>query len=163
MEIALLDPARVAEVAELHRITAGDLVQRFGTGPWKRGAGGAGIARALTRGKVLVGTVEGAVVASLTLSTQKPWAIDPGYFHVSHSPIYLTDMVVHPRHQRTGLGRTLLEAAAALGRVWPGDAIRLDAYDAAAGGGGFYRKCGYTEVGRKVYRGTPLIYYELLL
>ena len=32
-----------------------------------------------------------------------------------------------------------------------------------AGAGGFYARCGYTEVGRAVYRDAPLIYFELLL
>jgi hypothetical protein len=48
-------------------------------------------------------------------------------------------------------------------REWPADAIRLDAYDGASGGGPFYRKCGFTEVGRTVYRSTPLVYFEYLL
>jgi len=39
----------------------------------------------------------------------------------------------------------------------------LDAYDTAAGAGEFYRKCGFEEVGRVIYRGTPLIYYQMLL
>jgi len=39
----------------------------------------------------------------------------------------------------------------------------LDAYDAQAGAGEFYRKCGFEEVGRVIYRGTPLIYFQLLL
>jgi hypothetical protein len=39
---------------------------------------------------------------------------------------------------------------------WPAQAIRLDAYDAAAGAGGFYATCGYRETGR--VRGTPLVY-----
>jgi hypothetical protein len=43
------------------------------------------------------------------------------------------------------------------------DAIRLDAYDGAVGAGAFYAKYGFKEVGRVVYRGTPLIYFELLL
>jgi hypothetical protein len=48
-------------------------------------------------------------------------------------------------------------------RAWPGDAIRLDAYDAEAGAGKFYAKCGFRERGRVVYRKTPLIYFELIL
>jgi hypothetical protein len=39
----------------------------------------------------------------------------------------------------------------------------LDAYDAAAGAGRFYARCGYQERGRVVYKGDPLIYFELLL
>ena len=39
----------------------------------------------------------------------------------------------------------------------------LDAYDGAAGAGRFYAKCGFLEVGRKTYRGVPLVYFELML
>lgn len=43
------------------------------------------------------------------------------------------------------------------------DAIRLEAFDADAGAGGLYRQCGFTEVGRASYRGTPLIYFEMFV
>ena len=33
---------------------------------------------------------------------------------------------------------------------------------APAGAGEFYRKCGYTHVGGKSYRGVPLLYFELM-
>ena len=72
-------------------------------------------------------------------------------------------MAVAPTMQRKGVGRALLKHAAAVAREWPGDAIRLDAYDAAAGAGRFYARCGYREVGRVIYRTVPLIYYEFLL
>ncbi len=48
-------------------------------------------------------------------------------------------------------------------RAWPADAIRLDAYDAKAGAGEFYAKCGLREVGRAKYKGNPLIYFEWIL
>jgi GNAT superfamily N-acetyltransferase len=44
------------------------------------------------------------MVASLTLSKRKPWAIDKKYFSPSKNPLYLTAMAVDPRHQRKGLG-----------------------------------------------------------
>ena len=81
-------------------------------------------------------------------------------FTLCRKPLYLTDMAVHPHMQRNGIGRTCIEEAKRIVREWPGDAIRLDAYDADAGAGAFYRKCGFREVGRVTYRGTPLIYYE---
>jgi hypothetical protein len=56
-----------------------------------------------------------------------------------------------------------MEQAAMVAKQWPGDAIFLDAYDAEAGAGEFYRKCGFREAGRATYRNTPLIYFELLL
>jgi GNAT superfamily N-acetyltransferase len=60
------------------------------------------------------------------------------------------------------VGRFLVDEAKAAGRAWPGNAIRLDAYDHDAGAGAFYVKCGFREVGRVVYRGVPLIYFELV-
>jgi GNAT superfamily N-acetyltransferase len=72
-------------------------------------------------------------------------------------------MAVDPLVQRRGIGRRLVREAIAAGRAWPADAIRLDAYDAEAGAGPFYAKCGFREVGRVSYRGNPLVYFELLL
>ena len=72
-------------------------------------------------------------------------------------------MAVDPRYQGQGVGRQCMEEARWIAMEWPADAIRLDAWDARAGAGTFYRKCGYREVGRAVYRKAPLIYFELLL
>jgi GNAT superfamily N-acetyltransferase len=98
----------------------------------------------------------------LRLATKKPWAIDVGYFTPVKRPLYLTGMAVSVPHQGRGLGRQALDDARAVLRDWPGDAIRLDAYDAKAGAGGFYASCGYRERGRVIYKGNPLVYYELL-
>jgi GNAT superfamily N-acetyltransferase len=70
---------------------------------------------------------------------------------------------VDPAQQGRGIGRLLLDEADTVARAFPAQAIRLDAYDAAAGAGAFYAKCGYREVGRVTYRGTPLVYFERLL
>jgi GNAT superfamily N-acetyltransferase len=72
-------------------------------------------------------------------------------------------MAVDPAYQRRGVGRALLREALAVARGWPADAVRLDAYDAAAGAGPFYAACGFREVGRAAYRGVRLIYFEKLL
>jgi hypothetical protein len=48
-------------------------------------------------------------------------------------------------------------------RTWPAEALRLDAYDGPAGAGGFYDRCGFRETVKVTYRGTPLVYFELLL
>jgi GNAT superfamily N-acetyltransferase len=112
---------------------------------------------------MLVARDDREIVGVLRLATKKPWAIDPSYFRTVSRPLYLTDMAVKPALQRQGVGRRLLVEAVATAKQWPADAIRLDAYDAPAGGGGFYSKCGFHEVGRHRYKGTPLIYFELLL
>ena len=72
-------------------------------------------------------------------------------------------LLVVVEQQRTGLGRAALEDALDVARAWPADAVRLDAYDAPAGAGGFYARCGFTERGRVVYRGNPLVYFERVL
>ena len=72
-------------------------------------------------------------------------------------------MAVAVEHQGLGLGRQALADAREIALAWPADAIRLDAYDALAGAGDFYARCGYRERGRVSYKGDPLRYYELLL
>lgn len=57
----------------------------------------------------------------------------------------------------------LLKEAEAVALAWPADAIRLDAFDAEAGAGGFYAKCGYREVAHIVYKVDPLVYFERML
>jgi GNAT superfamily N-acetyltransferase len=111
--------------------------------------------------KLLIGrSSRGEPIGVLRLATKKPWAIDIAYFTPCRKALYLTDMAVAPRVQGRGVGRALLEEAWALALAWPAEAVRLDAYDAPAGAGGFYLKCGLEERGRVVYRNTPLIYYE---
>ena len=113
--------------------------------------------------QVFVARAGAEIVATLRLATRKPWAIDTAYFAECHRPLYLLAMAVTPDRQRQGVGKKCLEEVKRIARAWPADAIRLDAYDAEAGAGHFYARCGYSQVGRVSYRGTPLIYYELLL
>ena len=115
---------------------------------------------------VFIARHDGQPIATLALSTRKPWAIVESvrkHFKPCKRPLYLTGMAVHPGVQRQGVGRECVVEARRIASGWPGDAIRLDAYDTAAGAGEFYRKCGFTEVARAAYRGAPLIYYELVL
>ena len=97
------------------------------------------------------------------LATKKPWAIDVSYFTPVKRPVYLTGMAVSVGHRGQGLGRLAVEDALAVAKEWSADAIRLDAYDADAGAGPFYARCGFRERGRVVYKGDPLVYYEFLL
>lgn len=72
-------------------------------------------------------------------------------------------MAVTPTRQNQGVGKRCLEEAKQVARAWPADAIRLDAYDADAGAGPFYARCGWIEVGRAKYRNAALVYFELLI
>jgi len=161
IEAAGLDDA--GAIAALQTRVAERLTDQHGIGHWSAAVTSQSVARAIQSSTVLVGRDGGAIVSTLRLVSKKPWAIDPAYFTRVRHPIYLLSMAVEPARQRAGLGRLMLEEAAAVGRRWPGDAIRLDAYNHPAGAGPFYAKCGYREVGRATYRGVPLSYYEMLL
>src|ERR1041385_3111825 len=155
--------ADAAAITALRLAANADLTARYGRGHWSGGLTERGVRAGMRSGRVLVARRRGRIVGTLRLCTKKPWAIDVRYFAKSQRPIYLVDMAVAPGVQRQGVGRTLLEHAAEIARERPGDAIRLDAYAAPAGAGGFYASCGYAEVGRASYRSVPLVYYELLL
>ncbi|HSA57344.1 MAG TPA: GNAT family N-acetyltransferase [Gemmatimonadaceae bacterium] len=163
LTIELATPEDAAVVAALRVAAADDLTARHGYGHWSSLASERGVIASMKHSQVWIARQDGEIVATLRLATKKPWAIDARYFTPRTRPIYLTDMAVHPRHQRQGVGRQTVEHACDAARDWPGDGIRLDAYDAPAGAGPFYEKCGFREVGRAEYRGTPLIYYEFLL
>jgi GNAT superfamily N-acetyltransferase len=161
-----LEPASAAdtpELATLRTAVADRLTRDFGPGHWSSPVSEAAQSRAIQQGGVFVGRQHGRIVATLRLATKKPWAIDPAYFTSVSRVLYLTDMAVAPDVQRQGFGRQAMAEAARLARQQSAEAIRLDAYDAPAGAGSFYQKCGLTEVGRVVYRHNPLIYYELIV
>jgi GNAT superfamily N-acetyltransferase len=151
------------EIAALRVAAAEDLTRRYGKGFWSSHATEKGVLHAIKHGRVLVAVSDGGIVGTLTLSTHKPWAIDTAYFTKVKTPVYLTSMAVLPSLQKQGIGRAMLGSAIDTVRAWPGQSIRLDAFDADAGAGAFYAKGGYREMGRVVFRQVPLIYYELLL
>jgi len=156
-------PDDVPLIAALQNAVSGALTGKFGEGHWSALVTERGTALAQRHARVRVGRSGKRILTVLRLAQKKPWAIGAAYFTAVKRPLYLTGMAVSVAHQGQGLGRLALDDAAAVARAWPAEAIRLDAYDALAGAGGFYRRCGYEERGRVVYRGTALAYYELLL
>ena len=149
----ILKPAEnAAEVADLHYAAFGGTTE----------AALKTVTRRMRESKIFVARRHGQVIAMLCLTLKKPWAIDTSYFTPARLPLYLLSMAVAPPHQRKGIGRLCLQEVEKIARAWPAQAIRLDAYDTPTGAGGFYPRCGYRQVGRVVYRKTPLIYYEHL-
>jgi len=114
-----------------------------------------GVALAQRHGRMRIGRNGKHIFTVLRLAPKKPWAIDVSYFTPVKRPLYLTGMAVSVEHQGQGLGRLALQDAWTVAHQWPADAIRLDAYDAKAGAGAFYARCGFTERGRVVYKGRP--------
>ena len=159
-------PTDAAELAALHTLVAEDLTRRFSHGFWSSAATERGVLANMRLPKfsrILIARSGRRIIGTLRLATKKPWAIDTAYFNPADKPLYLTGMAVHPSHQRNGIGRQLMKQAETIARAWPADAIRLDAFDAAAGAGPFYAKCGYREVAHVTYKKDPLVYFELLL
>jgi len=163
LSVVTATPDDATGVAAVRNSAALELTREFGTGHWSGVTTEQGVLRGITSSRVLVARDEGTIFGTLRLATKKPWAIDMQYFTPAKEPVYLVDMAVLPRLQRRGVGRHLLDAAAVLAQEWQKDSICLDAYDHPAGAGGFYEKCGFREVGRAIFRGVPLIYYQLLL
>jgi len=158
-----LEPATAEDaeaIASLRNEVARHLTARHGKGPGSGNVSARGVLNDMRMLRVYVARADGDLIATLTLGTRKPWAIDKAYFSACDRPLYLTAMAVAPERQRHGIGRRCLDEAQRIASAWPADMIRLDAFDAASGAGEFYRKCGFREVGRASYRGTPLIYFE---
>jgi GNAT superfamily N-acetyltransferase len=157
------NPDDAPALAALHTAVAVHLTDQHGRGPWSSVTSEKGVLYAMRTSHVYVARLDGEMVGTLRLTTKKPWAIDQRYFSASNQPVYLLAMAIAPARQRQGIGRRCLDEAKKIAKAWPADSIRLDAYDAKAGAGDFYARCGWTERGRVTYRGAPLIYYELLL
>jgi GNAT superfamily N-acetyltransferase len=163
---SIAGPEDAAELAALQKASADELTRRFGQGAWSGSASEREILATMRLpkfSKKLVARARGRIIGTLRLATKKPWAIDTAYFTPVTRPLYLVGMAVHPRHQGKGVGRTLVNEAVDLAREWPGDGIRLDAWDAEAGAGGFYAKCGFRLAAHAKYKGAPLVYYEMLI
>jgi len=162
-----LQPASVEDaeaIAALRNAVSDDLTFKHGKGWWTGYSTTAGVLFDLRNDGLYVALHRGEAVATLKLSSKKPWAIDLKHFSKARCPLYLTSMAITPERQRQGLGRTCLAEAVKIARRAKADAIFLDAYDhPAAGAGPFYAKCGCRETGRAKYRDVPLIYFEYLL
>lgn len=161
ISISAASETNAPAIMSLRAAVTESLTRQFGSGHWSTYVSEATVLRGIKTSRVLIAEDETGVIATLRLATKKPWAIDPDYFERVRRPLYLLDMAVEPARQRQGVGRRLEEARKAA-QEWPADAIRLDAYE-SHGTDHFYAQCGFREVGRVVYRGVPLVYFELLL
>ena len=163
LEFVTAGEADAPAITALRNATAERLTLVYGRGHWTSTVTEHGVLRGIKGSRIILARQDGVVVGTLCLATRRPWSIDPACFTSVQRPFYLLDMAVTPSLQRLGIGRALLMEARRLAESSGAGAIRLDAYDVEAGAGRFYAKCGYREVGRASYRGTPLVYFELLL
>jgi GNAT superfamily N-acetyltransferase len=167
LTFATADTTDASAIASVQNAASEKLARQYGEGHWASQATEHSVVlHNFMRPKfqrVLLARDGEDIIATLCLQTKKPWAIDVKYFTAVDKALYLISMAVHPDWQGMGVGRMILKEAEAMARSWPSNAIRLDAWDAKAGAGKFYAKCGFREVARVRYRTTPIIYYEMML
>lgn len=165
LAFSIATPSDAPEIAAMRNSVAEHLTKGYGIGHWSSMTNERGVQLGISNtSKVLMAHQGKKLLGVLTLAQKKPWAIDVAYFTtVKKRALYLLAMAVDPAYQKRGIGTLLIEEAKKLATEWPAEAIRLDAYNAEAGAGDFYRKCGFNERGQVVYRNVPLIYFEMIL
>ncbi|MGB8029277.1 MAG: GNAT family N-acetyltransferase [Terracidiphilus sp.] len=151
----------IAELVAMRTRVSQDLAKRFGEGFWVGKPTESGERFLMRIAQVYIARYRGRLIATLALSTRKPWSIDVKHFRASAKPLYLRAMAVDPAEQHKGVGRQCIADARWIAKKAGREVIRLDAFDCVAGAGEFYRKCGFTEAARVVYKGVPHIDFEL--
>ena len=163
LKLVLASADDIPELVAMRARVSRKLAKKYGEGFWA-GRPTEGGERFLMRiGQVYIARYRGKLIATLALSTRKPWSIDVKNFHASTKPLYLRAMAVEPAKQGNGIGRQCIAETRRIAAEAGRDVIRLDAFDCAAGAGEFYRKCGFAKVARVVYKGVPLIDFEMML
>ena len=112
----------VPGLVDLHGRVDRDLTERYGEGHWSGEPTERGVRFHLGMSRIFVVRSRGRILATLRLSTRRPWAIDPAYFTPCKRPLYLLDMAVEPGKQGAGLGRRCMALVPTLARAWPADA-----------------------------------------
>jgi GNAT superfamily N-acetyltransferase len=162
LKLVLASADDIPELVAMRERVSQNLAEKFGEGFWA-GRPTEGGERFLMRiGQVYIARYRGRLIATLALTTRKPWSIDVKNFRSSARPLYLRAMAVEPAKQGKGVGRKCIAEVRRIATETGHDVIRLDAFDCAAGAGEFYRKCGFAEVARVVYKGVPLIDFEMV-
>ena len=153
-----------ATVRGLRAAAAEELMRRCGEGHWSEVFTVATIKKHLAEKAVFLVDLDVTPVATFELHTNKPFWYSTAWFAEPDAPaFYLLHMAVLPARQRHGIGRHIMSEIEDMARGQGHRAVRFDAYDALAGAGAFYQKCGYELVHSGSFNGVPLEYYEKLL
>jgi GNAT superfamily N-acetyltransferase len=163
LKLVLASADDIPELVAMRTRVSQHLAKKFGEGYWAGRPSGGGERFLMRIGQVYIARYRGRLVAALALTTRKPWSIDVKNFRACAKPLYVRAMAVDPARQRKGVGRKCIAEVRRIAKEMGRDAIRLDAFDCAAGAGEFYRKCGFTEAARVVYKGVPHIDFEMML
>jgi hypothetical protein len=90
LQVATADD--VTELVSLHAAVNARLISEHGEGYWAGGLTEKGVLFTMRRATVYIARHRRQLIATLALSTRKPWAIDTKYLSPSKRPLYLTGM-----------------------------------------------------------------------
>src|SRR6185503_3533297 len=107
-----------AALAALHTAVADHLTKVHGHGPWSGKTTENGMLFAMRQSKVFLARKGSEIIATLRLTTKKPWAIDIDYFSPANKPLYLLAMAIAPAQQRKGLGTRCIAEAQRIAKAW---------------------------------------------
>jgi predicted N-acetyltransferase YhbS len=105
IKLEIATAADAPAIASLLVATSQHPTARYGNGPWSGNVTERGVLFNMRNAVVYVLRKRNKPVATLTLCTKKPWAIDRKYFSPCNRPLYLAAMAVSPDLQRQGIGR----------------------------------------------------------
>lgn len=162
--IRLAAPGEIAGIYKLSVAAASDLVDKYGQGRWRVAAARKTLKRNQQSDSLFVIVKDAVIVGTFCFTTKKAGFYRRGWFAFPDDPAgYLLNMAIAPQHQRQGIGREVMNHIDQLARSMKLLAVRFDAYEANAGAGGFYRKCGYQLVHVGKVGDVGLEYYEKVL
>lgn len=145
---------------DLRTRIAHEMTRQHGVGHWSPVPSKSDVLRQLRASRVLIASRGADMIGTVRLVQAMPALIDSGSFTPVDTALYVLGLGVSPDARGQGIGRDLMEAAKAVARSWPAEALWLDAYQHRAGAGAFYEKCGFRAVGPSTQGEVPLIYYE---
>ena len=115
-----LVPASTDDIPELVAMRARvsqNLAKKFGEGFWAGRPTESGERFLMRIGQVYIARHRGKLIATLALSTRKPWSIEVKNFRANTKPLYLRAMAVEPAKQGKGIGRKCIAEVRQIGDV----------------------------------------------
>ena len=148
-------PATAADVPALHRLRVGaeEWLAARGIEQWGRGwLPPDVIGRQVDDAQWHVGESAGALAGGLRLlwADEEVWQADHAY------AAYVHGLTIDRRYAGRRVGERLLAWAGEQGRAAGAPALRLDCVESNAGLRAYYRRLGFTEVGRRDFDGPWL-------
>jgi ribosomal protein S18 acetylase RimI-like enzyme len=148
LELRRFEEADAAEVWELHNLALNEVGAHAGNGPWDEDLRSIQASYLDDAGEFLVGLEDGRIVAMGALR------------HLTDSAAEIKRMRVHPRFQRRGFGRLVLEQLECRAAELGYERLRLDTTVGQEAAQQLYRGAGYREAGRGQLAGFDVIFFE---